>query len=184
MIEGLERGVIGMCTGEKRMLIIPPELAYGSRGFGRSIPKDATLRFTVELVSVGVKPPVKHPYFTSSDDVFSEIDYDEDGLLDFSEFVEYIAKRKLQGRPKDIFDVEDKNRDGIVTWEEFTGPKLESKQNMKIKKSEEEMERNKRPGLWQDGNSAHSRGGQKVESVEVKVGGVNVKLNADEVGWN
>ena len=55
---------------------------------------------------------------------------------------------------------------------------------MKMKKSEDEMERNKRPGLWKDGNSAHSRGGQKVESVVVKVGSVNVKLNAEEVGWN
>ena len=53
-----------------------------------------------------------------------------------------------------------------------------------MKKSEDEMERNKRPGLWKDGNSAHSRGGQKVESVVVKVGSVNVKLNAEEVGWN
>ena len=39
-----------------------------------------------------------------------------------------------------------------------------------MKKSEDEMERNKRPGLWKDGNSAHSRGGKKVESVVVKVG--------------
>ena len=184
VIEGLEIGVLGMCVGEKRILVVPPELGYGSRGFGRNIPKDATLRFMVELVSIGTKPPVKHPYFSSSDDVFSEIDYDEDGLLDFSEVLEYIAKRKIQGRPKDIFDNEDKNRDGIVSWEEFTGSKQENRQNFKMEKIEEEKQRNKRPGVWEDHNNARGQRGQKVENVEVKVGGVNVKLNAEEVGWN
>lgn len=184
VIEGLEKGVIDMCVKEKRIIVIPPELGYGSRGFGRSIPKDATLRFLVELVSIGVKPPVNHPYFTSSDDVFSEIDYDENGLLDITEVLEYVAKRRIQGRPRDIFDNEDKNRDGIVTWEEFTGPKQENRQK-KIEKIKEEKERdNKRPGVWQDDNVARGQEGQKVESVEVKVGGVNVKLDADEVGWN
>ena len=183
VIEGMERGILNMCAGEKRMLIIPPELGYGSRGFGRSIPKDATLRFIVELASIGTKPPVTHPHFKSSDDVFSEIDYDEDGLLDFSEIVEYLAKSKVQGRPKEIFDNEDKNKDGIVSWEEFTGPKQQNKQKKKIEKAKIEIEKNKMPGVWDD-SSVLQEGGRKVESVEVNVGGVNVKVDADEVGWN
>ncbi|XP_014675049.1 PREDICTED: peptidyl-prolyl cis-trans isomerase FKBP2-like isoform X2 [Priapulus caudatus] len=52
VIPGWEKGVVGMCVGEIRKLIIPPELAYGSKGVPPQIPGDATLLFQVELVAV------------------------------------------------------------------------------------------------------------------------------------
>ena len=48
VIQGWDRGVVGMKVGEKRELTIAPELAYGDQGIG-PIPPKATLVFEVDL---------------------------------------------------------------------------------------------------------------------------------------
>ena len=46
-------GLAGMCVGERRRLLVPPVLAYGSKGLPRrGIPPDATLQYDVTLVSL------------------------------------------------------------------------------------------------------------------------------------
>lgn len=44
-----------MCEGEKRKLVIPSDLGYGSSGAPPKIPGDATLIFEVELVKIEQK---------------------------------------------------------------------------------------------------------------------------------
>ena len=53
MIAGWDEGILLLHEGDKARLVIPSELAYGSRGAGGVIPPNAPLIFDVELVSVG-----------------------------------------------------------------------------------------------------------------------------------
>ncbi|KAK8722454.1 hypothetical protein OTU49_012221, partial [Cherax quadricarinatus] len=52
VIKGWDQGLIGMCEGEKRKLVIPSDLGYGASGAPPKIPAHATLVFEVELVKI------------------------------------------------------------------------------------------------------------------------------------
>jgi len=52
VIPGWTEGLQYMQVGSKYQFVIPPELGYGSRGAGDTIPPDAVLVFDVELFNV------------------------------------------------------------------------------------------------------------------------------------
>lgn len=135
VIQGWEEGVLGMCVGEKRRLIVPPELGYGDQGAGDIIPGGATLYFDIELLSTEDGPaPVN---------VFKQIDTDSDKMLSREELSQYLkdqveamqqaggeqaqqAQEMLKDQDKlveEIFSHEDKDKDGYISHDEFSGPK-------------------------------------------------------------
>lgn len=53
VIEGWDRGIVGMKKGGRRVLTIPPELGYGAAGSPPAIGPNETLVFVVDLLEIG-----------------------------------------------------------------------------------------------------------------------------------
>jgi FKBP-type peptidyl-prolyl cis-trans isomerase len=51
VIQGWDKGLVGMKVGGQRVLVIPPDMAYGKDGIG-PIPGNATLVFAIELIEI------------------------------------------------------------------------------------------------------------------------------------
>ncbi|CAI5788147.1 peptidyl-prolyl cis-trans isomerase FKBP9 [Podarcis lilfordi] len=52
LIPGMDKGLLGMCVGEKRIITVPPFMAYGEDGDGKEIPGQASLVFDVALLDL------------------------------------------------------------------------------------------------------------------------------------
>ena len=51
VVPGFAQGIVGMHLGDRRVIVIPPELGYGAAGNG-PVPGGATIVFVVDLVSI------------------------------------------------------------------------------------------------------------------------------------
>ncbi|KAL8606944.1 hypothetical protein ACOMHN_041333 [Nucella lapillus] len=129
VIRGWDRGLLDMCVGERRKLTVPPHLAYGDQGAGEQIPPKATLTFELELLNIKAGPPPPN--------VFKEIDVNNDNLLSEEEVSNYLQeqqrKAEMESLPvskeqhdtmlQQIFQHEDRDKDGFISHAEFSGPK-------------------------------------------------------------
>lgn len=128
VVKGWDQGLLDMCIGEQRKLTVPPELGYGDTGAGERIPAGATLVFETELIKIEDGPPPVN--------VFNQIDVDKDDHLTREEISQYLKEQLpaaqaagLKDLPdtdnmvEQIFQHEDKDRDGVISRDEFSGPK-------------------------------------------------------------
>lgn len=58
VIQGWDQILPMIQVGEKRLVIVPPELAYGTRGQPPKIPRNATLVFEIELLEIQRDEPL------------------------------------------------------------------------------------------------------------------------------
>uniref|UniRef100_A0A8C6W975 peptidylprolyl isomerase n=1 Tax=Nannospalax galili TaxID=1026970 RepID=A0A8C6W975_NANGA len=133
VIEGLDRGLQGMCVGERRQLIVPPHLAHGESG-ARGVPGSAVLRFEVELVSREDGLPEGYLFVwhqNPSANLFEDMDLNKDGEVPLEEFSSFIKTQVNEGKGRlmpgqhpdktirDMFQNQDRNQDGKITAEEL-----------------------------------------------------------------
>merc|ERR1719162_1004730 len=107
VIQGWEKGLLDMCIGEKRTLVIPPKLGYGKQGAGVVIPGGATLNFVVELVGISDKA-------APGPSMFKQMDTNDDGKVTVSEAGAFFEKNggitETRNRLKQFMQHEDKNK--------------------------------------------------------------------------
>ena len=53
VIQGWDKGIVGMKPGGRRELVVPPDLAYADQGSGENVKPGETLVFVVDLKKIG-----------------------------------------------------------------------------------------------------------------------------------
>ncbi|MBO1331786.1 FKBP-type peptidyl-prolyl cis-trans isomerase [Streptomyces sp. VRA16 Mangrove soil] len=51
VIKGWDKGIVGKHVGDRVLLVIPPEQAYGSKDQGKTLPANSTLVFVVDILA-------------------------------------------------------------------------------------------------------------------------------------
>ncbi|XP_074661063.1 peptidyl-prolyl cis-trans isomerase FKBP14-like [Tubulanus polymorphus] len=132
VFRGLEEGIFGMCEGQKRTLTVPPELGYGDNaGLDGKIAPNSILVMDVEMIRV--KRRQKYP------NMFVDMDMNSDNKISREEMDLYYKARMMFDGTFDpdnkehvdnhermleiAFNRDDKNKDGFISFDEFSGPK-------------------------------------------------------------
>tara|TARA_B110001452_G_scaffold123727_1_gene102610 strand:- start:73 stop:690 length:618 start_codon:yes stop_codon:yes gene_type:complete len=128
VIDGWDKGLLGLCLGAKARLVLPPDMAYGAGGAGADIPGGATLKFDVEVMDIQRPTSTSRPRASEGTasqlpNVFSQIDKDGNKELSSEEVEAFFREQREGDVPAELWDKEDTDSDGVISWEEFTGPK-------------------------------------------------------------
>lgn len=91
-------------------------MGYGDQGAGGAIPGGATLHFDVEVVSINEDAPPEP-------NIFADIDTNKDNKLDKDEVAAYFKGMGQDVVPPELWEREDDDKDGFISWTEFSGPK-------------------------------------------------------------
>ncbi|NWZ14945.1 FKB10 isomerase, partial [Agelaius phoeniceus] len=133
VIEGLNSGLLDMCAGERRVLIVPPHLGHGESG-ARGVPGSAVLRFEVELISMEEGVPEGYLFIWHGEppaNLYEQMDLNKDGGIPAEEFSTFIKTQVAEGKGRlmpssdpekviaDMFQNQDRNQDGKITPEEL-----------------------------------------------------------------
>lgn len=114
VIAGLDQGLIGLCKGSSAYIIVPPNLAYGRMGKPeQGVMSDTILRYDVEILDI--QPPAPND--------FVNIDSNKDWEISIDEAREYFETLGQMVNLDTLWNDEDTNGDGYISWEEFKGPK-------------------------------------------------------------
>merc|ERR1719266_2939615 len=115
VIPGWDEGLLGVCPGDERHLVVPSNLAYGERGAGDVIPPGATLLFDVVIVDV--------------EQVLSEAEVEEQRIL---------AEEQEASRQEEIRQQEELDR---RLREEAEAAEQARKRKQELKRKQEEEKR-------------------------------------------
>ena len=80
-----------------------------------------TLKFTVECLDI--KDPPEGGSQPEDMNIFAEIDANGDKVIDEDELNAWFKSKRQMDVPEDLWENEDKDGDRQITWEEFSGPK-------------------------------------------------------------
>uniref|UniRef100_H2YF82 peptidylprolyl isomerase n=1 Tax=Ciona savignyi TaxID=51511 RepID=H2YF82_CIOSA len=139
LVLGVERGLMGMCVGEVRKVVIPPHIGYGEQGReDPMIPGSAVLLFTFRLHRVEESLPEGYLFMwtngapADAGEAFKLIDEDQDHRVSLPELTSYMLDQVERGRarlrpgmPADdvirkMFRSQDYNDDRHLSIDEFT----------------------------------------------------------------
>uniref|UniRef100_A0A8C4HZJ4 peptidylprolyl isomerase n=1 Tax=Dicentrarchus labrax TaxID=13489 RepID=A0A8C4HZJ4_DICLA len=138
VIPGLEKGLLGMCVGERREAVVPPHWGHGENGAGE-VPGSAVLFFELELVDLQKGVPEGFMFVwlgDGPDELFPAMDLNSNKEVPLEEFSAFIMLQVKEGkgrlRPgldadstiKDMFNKQDRNRDGKIIEDEVK-PKVD-----------------------------------------------------------
>merc|ERR1711920_182183 len=101
-------------------MVVPSSEGYGKLGMNMKVKPYSTLDFDICILQVQVDP---FPKFN----LFEHLDVDKDGFLTEEEMLPFFTKVGDGKVPDDVWEVEDKDKDRLISrkeWAESTGEPL------------------------------------------------------------